>query len=44
MSSIPDGFGPEFLDWFRAHTEAYWANVPEATSEETLAKYVKWGS
>jgi hypothetical protein len=44
MSSIPDGFGPEFLDWFRAQTEAYWATIPEATPEETLAKYVQWGS
>jgi hypothetical protein len=43
MSSIPDGFGPEFLDWFRAHTEGYWATIPEATPEETLAQYVEWG-
>lgn len=43
-SSIPDGFGPEFLDWFRTRTEAHWASIPEATPEETLAKYVKWGS
>jgi SMI1/KNR4 family protein SUKH-1 len=39
-TSIPDGFGPEFLDWFRAQTEAYWANIPEATPQETLAQYV----
>jgi hypothetical protein len=43
-TSIPDGFGPEFLDWFSAHTEAYWANIPEATPEQTLTKYVKWRS
>jgi hypothetical protein len=40
-TSIPDGFGPEFLDWFRAHTEAYWANIPEATPEEILARYLR---
>jgi hypothetical protein len=43
MSSIPDGFGPEFLDWFRAQTEGYWASIPEATPEETLAQYAEWG-
>jgi hypothetical protein len=42
MSSIPDGFGSKFLDWFRAHTEAYWASIPDATPEETLTKYVNW--
>jgi hypothetical protein len=44
MSSIPDGFGPEFLDWFRVPTEAAWASIPEVTPEEALAKYVQWGS
>ena len=44
MSSIPDGFGSEFLDWFRARTEADWATIPEVTPEEALAKYVQWGS
>jgi hypothetical protein len=43
MSSIPDGFGPEFLDWFRTQTEAYWASIPGSTPEETLAQYVEWG-
>jgi hypothetical protein len=42
-TSIPDGFGPEFLDWFRAYTEAQWASIPETTPEETLAQYVEWG-
>ena len=44
MSSIPDGFGPEFLDWFRTQTESWWATIPEAIPEETLAKSVQWGS
>jgi hypothetical protein len=43
MSNIPDGFGPEFLDWFRAQTEGYWANISEATPEETLAQYIERG-
>lgn len=41
MSSIPDGFGPEFLDWFRASTEAYWASLPDETPDEILAKFIK---
>jgi hypothetical protein len=43
VSSIPDGFGPEFLDWFRASTEAYWGALPDETPGETLAQYVEWG-
>jgi len=39
MSSIPDGFGPEFLDWFRAYTEAQWANLPDEIPDEILAGY-----
>jgi hypothetical protein len=41
MSGIPNGFGPDFLDWFRASTEAYWANLPDETPDEILAGYLR---
>jgi hypothetical protein len=40
-TSIPDGFGPVFLDWFRLQTEAYWAKLPDETPEEILAGYLR---
>jgi hypothetical protein len=41
MSSVPDSFGPEFLDWFRANTEAYWASLPDETPDAIRAKFIK---
>jgi hypothetical protein len=42
--SIPAQFDAEFLDWFRAQTEAAWAKGAERTPEEVLAQYVEWGA
>jgi hypothetical protein len=40
---IPPRFDDDFLDWFRARLEAYWAALPQRTPGEVLAGYVQSG-
>lgn len=40
---IPPRFDADFLDWFRAHLEAYWAALPQRTPADVLAEYVQAG-
>jgi hypothetical protein len=40
---IPPRFDEDFLDWFRARLEAYWAALPQRTPREVLAGYVRAG-
>jgi hypothetical protein len=41
---IPPQFDAEFLDWFRARMEAYWAALPQRTPEDVLAEHVQSGA
>lgn len=41
---ITPRFDDDFLDWFRARLEAYWAALPQRTPEEALAGYVQAGA
>lgn len=40
---IPPRFDDDFLDWFRARLEAYWAALPQRTPGEALTEYVQAG-
>src|SRR5215467_9957585 len=41
---IPPQFDDDFLDWFQARCEAYWAALPRRTAADVLADYVQAGA
>src|SRR5262245_9551328 len=43
QTSVPRGFGPAFLEWFRARTEAAWAAYEPKSVEELAHEYATTG-